>query len=133
MARAKKTDAPASMSIEDLFSVDKHEAGAECQIRNESGELTPLRILVRGMDSKAYREDSRMHRRKVLEAMSNGKLDDLDEDALEIDTLVALTIGWNECGGPFTPERCRELYTKAPYVRDQVDRFIGKRANFTKG
>jgi len=121
------------MKIADLHSSESHEKGAECPIKDETGRITPLRIIVKGKDSKAFRMEQRLNRRAILDAMSAGKLDDIDEEARDIDTLVNLTVGWKGTDEKFTKKLCKTLYTKAPYVRDQVDTFIGDRANFTRG
>lgn len=122
------------MELSSLYSQDRHEAGAELVVMGEEGKPTPLTLILRGMDSAAYRESTKRMRRKVLDAMSSdGGIDSFDETAEDIKTFVELTVGWKGTDEPFTPELCTELYTKAPYIRDQVDHFIGKRANFTKG
>jgi hypothetical protein len=53
--------------------------------------------------------------------------EELDNSALEL--LVACTEGWNLSVGKkketFSPERAREIYTKFPWVRKQVETVIG--------
>ncbi len=122
------------MELSSLYSKDNHEAGAEMVVKGEDGKPTPLIIILRGLDSEAYREGNRRMRRKVLNAMSSeGGLDSLDETAEDIQTFVDLTVSWKGTDEPFSADLCKELYTKAPYIRDQVDSFVGKRANFIKG
>lgn len=122
------------MNISDLYSKEKHESGAEMIVNGEGGKPTSLALILRGVDSDIYRESSRKMRRKVLEAVRSDKgLEDMDEVSADIDAFVDLTIGWKGTDEEFTPELCRELYTEAPYVRDQVDSFIGSRSNFMRG
>lgn len=57
----------------------------------------------------------------------------IQEDKLEI--LVSCTKGWEhlQLNGkefPFTKANARELYTRWPFIREQVDDFIHERANF---
>jgi len=122
------------MQLSDLYTTDRHEEGAELVVKDEYGKDTNLVLILKGRDSKAYRDGRRAHQKAVIEAMTNKQnLDSLDDEKLDVDTFVAMTIGWKGTDEEFSEKLCRELYTKAPYVRDQVDLFIGNRANFTKG
>lgn len=103
---------------------------------------TPVTIKVLGPDSSKYRALSRSNIRKRLSKMAENKqttdadLDENESDAL--DMLAACTVGWvgvlNTKGEPIecTVENARKLYEAYPVVREQVDGFIGERANFLK-
>lgn len=122
--------------FESLYTRERHEAGAECKIYAPDGTLSPLVIRVRGIDSDVYRAKAKEHRQICLEAMRDGTLAEVKDDELDVEALVACTIGWNDDHPDipeFSVEKCREVYTQAVYVRLQVDAFVGKRANFTKG
>lgn len=122
------------MNISDLYSKEKHESGSEMIVNGEGGKPTPLVLILRGVDSSVYRDNTRKMRRKVLDAMaSDAGIESIDEVSADIDAFVELTVGWKGTDEEFTPELCRELYIEAPYVRDQVDTFIGNRSNFIKG
>ena len=128
------------MEFNDLLTKEAHEEGAEVQINDPiTGEPTDLYIKVLGVDSMAFQKSQRLLKNKAVEAYSKDqKIDEGQEIESEIDELVALTIGWRglESKGKekkFTPEACKTLYTNGPGVRNQVDRFISNRANFTKG
>jgi hypothetical protein len=125
------------MDIHSLYTADAHEEGAEMQITNPAtGEKVEAYIKVKGIDSKAFRQASRKKQRAMLTAMSLGE--DCDEDKLDVDALAELTIGWRgimdgDKEYTFTKARAKDLYTQSPGIRDQIDRYISKRANFTKG
>ena len=57
---------------------------------------------------------------------------DVDTDKFVTDALVACTIGWRGTDEKFTKKLCRELYEKAPFVKEQIDSFMVDRSNFTK-
>jgi len=120
------------MELGELLTREAHEAGAECKIKGPDGKLTDLVITVRGVDSKEWRKANKDAQRDALRAAANGKPVDVDEVGL----LVSATIGWHGLVNEgkeykFSEKRCRQLYEDAPYIRDQVDQFVGKRSNFT--
>lgn len=126
------------MDFAELATAEAHEAGAEVVIRHPvTGKPTDVKIRVKGLDSGAWRKAQKDMQRQILKAMSDG--DAIDDTAeYEIDALVSITLGWEgiEKDGQeykFSKKRCKELYTESPPVKDQVDAFVGKRANFTKG
>ena len=126
------------MEIGELTTRKAHEEGAEIAIRlPETGETSDFVIKVQGIDSKAWRTAQKAAQRAIVKKVADGvAITDFDE--FELNTLVACTIGWTGLAKDgkeykFTPKRCRELYENAPHVRDQVDTFIGRRVNFTKG
>tara|TARA_R110000823_G_scaffold158689_1_gene289445 strand:- start:943 stop:1326 length:384 start_codon:yes stop_codon:yes gene_type:complete len=127
------------MELSKLQTVDAHETGAECQILSPvDGSLTDVFIMLKGIDSKDWRNQKKKQTSKLLSARASGKLDDLDFDALDIEALVECTIGWRGLQDekkpyPFTKANAIDLYSQSPYVVNQLLEFIGKRVNFTKG
>jgi hypothetical protein len=117
------------MDIKGLYTVEKHEDGAEIGIISPlDGELTDFYIKVQGIDSKAYRTAVRAYHRKLL----------ADEEGGEADLLAAVTIGWRglydgKVEVEFTKEKALQLYENSPNIATQIDRFLGDRKNFTKG
>lgn len=97
------------------------------------------------MDSKEFRTATRMVLNRRI-AKSKGRrggdptmpasAEEAESDS--IDTLIACTKGWSSnmpVDGsvfPFSSENVRVLYTRFPWVREQVDQFIGDRSNFLK-
>lgn len=128
------------MDINELLTKDAHDEGADVQIFNPiTGEDTEVYITVMGVDSIEWQKAMKRQRSRVLAKLADKKeLDAGDEIDEEIEQLVAITKGWKgiaENGEEyeFTPDRCRELYTKSPGLRTQVERFVTNRKNFIKG
>lgn len=125
------------MDISELCTADAHEEGAELIILHPlTRKPTDLKIRIKGVDSKGWRKARKGIEKAMLSQMVSGG--EVDGDAAEIEALAAITIGWDglvKDGKPlkFSGKACKELYTAAPNVRDQVDRFVGNRANFTQG
>jgi hypothetical protein len=117
------------MDIKGLYTVEKHEDGAELRIVSPlDGELTDFYIMVQGIDSKAYRSAVRGYHRKLL----------ANEEGGESELLSAVTIGWRGLNDgkaevEFSKERALQLYDNSPNIATQLDRFIADRKNFTKG
>lgn len=120
------------MKLNNLYTTDLHAEGAECEILDGEGKKTGLFITVMGVDSQVFRDHAKKQQKAYIEALRSKKEKDFDDEDMSIDGMVAATISWRGTDEEFSPELCRELYTKAPYVKDQVDRFIAERANFTK-
>lgn len=118
-----------------LYTAQAHEEGAEVQLRDPvTREPIDAWILVRGVDSKSFRETQRKMKRSIIEAVREKR--DLAED--EFDLLVECSIGWRgfeDNGKPvkFTKEAVRTLYENSPAIAQQIDSFILDRRNFTKG
>lgn len=118
------------MKLNDIYTVDDHELGAEVRIKDGNGKLTALWIKVKGADSVAYRKQLKLQKKKYQEALLQKR--DLDEDDFVIEALSEIIIGWRGTDEEYSKELCVELLTKAPFVRDQIDAFMSNRANFTK-
>jgi hypothetical protein len=136
------------MDLQKLNSVDACEKGAVLSIvdpRDEETILTddatkePITITVIGRDSKLYQEqqhkavDKRINRRIAKGKKEKLSSAELEDDTLE--TLVKCTRAWSHIayGGKeleCTPENVRMIYTNVPWLREQVNEFIGDRANF---
>jgi hypothetical protein len=137
------------MDISELMTQDAHEEGVEVEIfhPSEREEVDGKRqkkslgvfFTVLGVDSKAYQiavkkaVNSQISRFKDTGALSEGATIDL-----EIAQIAAVIIGWRgiesgETEVPYSSQKCLELMTKSPWMRAQIDEFIGERKNFTKG
>lgn len=128
------------MDLKSLLTVPEHDAGAELQIVHPvTSEPTPVHIMLAGVDSRAFRNAVRSRNRKRAEAMARDKPEDAEtEESRDIEVLVQVTLGWRglEQDGlplPFTPENVGRLYRDSPGIRNQVERFIYNRRNFSKG
>jgi len=118
------------MKLDELYTTDLHDAGAEVRILDGEGNETDLYITIAGMDSKAFRAHTKRHQKAYLESLREKK--DFDEEKMTVAGLTDCTLGWRGVEEKFSKKLCSELYSKAPYIRDQIDNFMGDRANFTK-
>ncbi len=114
------------------------ETGAELTVLNpETYEETDVKIRLAGTDSSVYRN---FIKRRAEERMKQGKKKqqsvDLDKSEREgCELLAACTLGWQNVSEKgqeveFSKEAAIDLYLKYKWLRDQVDSFIGDRANF---
>lgn len=104
-----------------------------------TGEPTDIVITVMSMDSDDYKKvQLKLQNEQIKFARKNrGKTtaERIQQEALEL--LVAITVNWKgvEKAGenwPFSHENARELYTKLPFIKEQVDEFVGDRRNFIR-
>lgn len=121
------------------------EAGADMELVHPvsdeamlQDDKSPITIKLLGTDSKAYRNKNRDFQRKRIAKMTKSRSKTIDytvsdEDACEL--LAECTIGWSGIiveGKPleFSKEAAENLYFEFSWIREQVDVFIGDRANF---
>jgi hypothetical protein len=103
-------------------------------------DQTPVRITLVGMDSEQYRAAVRARTNKRIKAAAETSRSQVSAEMLEnegLDILVACTLGWEgifvkDAPLPFSPENAKTLYARLPFLREQVDSFIGDRGNFLK-
>tara|TARA_R110000772_G_scaffold184534_4_gene295539 strand:+ start:584 stop:955 length:372 start_codon:yes stop_codon:yes gene_type:complete len=117
------------MKISELYTTELHEAGSEIEIVDDQGNKTGIFITVMGVDSSVFRAQAKKQQKAYIDALRSNK--DFDDEAMTVDSLVASTISWRGTDEKFTKNLCKQLYTKAPYIRDQIDTFMADRANFT--
>lgn len=117
-----------------LFTADTHEEGAEVEIVGIDFKPTDVKIRVVGKDSKTFERVEESAKRRYLESEGT------DEVSVE-DRLADMTLSWSGVPDPrekefkelpFSKENAKLFYEKAPFVREQVNRFINDRANFMK-
>lgn len=98
-----------------------------------------MTVTLLGQDSKIYRKLQLGKQQAALNRMAKGKKAlDLDAEKLSedsIDDLVKLTTGWAgfELDGKAldcTPENVRKVYADWAWIKEQVQEFVGNRANF---
>jgi len=137
------------MDISELMTQDAHEEGAEVEIfhPSETVEVDGKRVkkslgvfvTVLGVDSKDYQVAvKKAVNSQVSRLKSTGALSEDATLGLEIAQVVAVIIGWRgiESGGeevPYSNSKCLDLMTKSPWMRNQIDEFLGDRKNFIKG
>ncbi len=103
-----------------------------------SGAPTGLRILAASPDSEHYRQADRKIKNRNLAFMQKSRGKPLSMEALEaagLDLIVAITLDWQGARWDGRELECDEanarmLYATFPFIREQVDAFVGDRANF---
>ena len=127
------------MSQFDLASLDsaaKAEDGAELEVLHPiSGEKLGIAIRLAGTDSAVHRKATTAiaSRRTKGGFRRNINLDDLQAESIEI--LARCTLGWSGVvldgkDVPPSKEAAAALYTRFPWLREQVETFISDRANY---
>lgn len=112
-----------------------HPVSDEPMLQDDGSKIT---IKLLGTDSKAYRNKNRDFQRQRIAKMTKTRSKTIDytvsdEEACEL--LAECTIGWSGIlvDGvlvEFSKAAAEELYMKFGWIREQVDVFIGNRANF---
>lgn len=124
------------MDIEKLYTLDAHDSGSELQLKDQFGKNIDSYVTVVGLDSKVWRQiDAERNQKLVAKMIAK---DDSPVDDTTAETLARATVSWRGFTSDgkeleFSKASAAELYKKAPYIADQVDRFIGRRANFIRG
>jgi len=130
------------MDLNDINLEEKADEGAEVILEHPvTGEPLehdgkPMSIKVSGTDSAAYRKKQReLHNRRLQKIAKGRKPDFTNSDSEACELLAACTIGWSGivAGGEvvkFSQSEARSLYEQHAWIREQVDLFIGDRANF---
>jgi len=101
-------------------------------------DLDGVTIKLLGTDSAAYRNYERDVQRKRIAKLAksrNRKADFSVSEEDECEMLAVCTVGWsglNEDGEElkYSHEAAVRLYMDYPWIKEQVDLFIGDRANF---
>lgn len=127
----------------DLLTLDTKahaQAGAVLSLEHPAtGEPVGVEINLMGSDSEAFRGKKRELERaradKLRRARSRSAVDLSTTDNESCALLAACTTGWTgvEKGKkeiPFSVQAAEEIYMELPWIREQVDAFVGDRANF---
>lgn len=140
MAEKKAGEKP----LVDLSNLDTNKAsevGAVLEVLHPTAN-TPLgiKITLAGVDSDLYRRTINKNVNKRVQRMKPGQslpftAEEQEESSLEL--LAICTLGWENVvvdgeAIPHSKENAKELYARFPWIREQVDMFIGDRANFLR-
>jgi hypothetical protein len=123
------------MRLSELYTVEAHSKGAEMRVKSPSKKPTDVYLTLAGLDSPQCR--NAMKKAQKLLVLHAGD-DDLDHVKMDIDIVVAATLGWrglmddNDQVAECSPEAAETLYRQAPYVLDQATAFMYDRKVFTK-
>jgi hypothetical protein len=141
MSTKKNTDGQSDSVVYDLSQLDTAKAsdeGAELELRHpKTGEVLggPV-IILAGPDSEIVRGAQR----KLTNKRLKGRRTKVDAEMIEdeqLEVLALSTLGWRDiaCDGavlPCSKENAKMLYGRFPWIREQVDEFVGERGNFIK-
>jgi len=122
------------MDLNQLATVEQHEAGAECQLQNpQTGEKDDGVILIRGVDSKAWREAQKAQRRKYK---AEQDVDMFDHEYL-YPIIASCITGWrNLTKGDeefeYSEKNALWLCENSPSIVTQLFSFLLDRENFIK-
>lgn len=140
------------MDLKKLDTVAAADKGFEIQLFNP-GDMSNLGIFITvlGRDSADYRKISSQHSRKRVQKMTKGnqfRMGSLTTEELESDTielLAGVTKAWRDEGEKLDNQVLIDgvkydcdlanavmLYTRYPWIREQVDVAVMDRANFTQ-
>ncbi len=131
------SQAPAAAPLFDPFSIEDVLSGV-LRVRDQTGALTPWAITLAGPEHPdRKRRLFARQRRMRAQLAKTGKLptsDPEDDDADQVDDLVACTLGWEGAVLPYSPENARKLYadTKRRWLRDQVQAALDERELFMR-
>lgn len=135
------------MDLSKLDTVAACDEGADLELTHpitgavltdeKTGEAVSIKLI--GADSKEYQslthkaQTKRLNKRLSRGGVVKMTAEELDADALEL--LVHCTKGWKHVlvDGKelvFNETNARQLYTRFPWIRDQVSDFVQERANF---
>ena len=120
------------MDLNQLATVERHEAGAEFQLLNPTtGEKEDAIFKVKGIDSKAWRLAQKEQRRKHDDQDS---VDFFDHEYIW-PMVASVIIGWKNLekdGKPFSfsEKNARWLCENSPFVVNQLFGFLVDRDNF---
>lgn len=128
------------MDLTALDTATPASVGEKLQLRHPfTGEdLAGVTITLRGLDSDEYQTTFRsIINRKLEKSNAIQTAEKLEQENIEL--LVSVTMNWDgiEVDGkhiPYSSERARLLYSdrRFPWIREQVEGFIGDRRNFWK-
>ena len=128
----------------DLAELDAPDARADMEVRHPAtneplltADKQPVTISLLGVDSDVFRAGERKLANRRLKQGQKAKVTAEGVEAQAIGLLADCTVGWSgiEFEGAvlsFTRENAVMLYTRLRWLREQVDEFIGDRANFLK-
>jgi hypothetical protein len=138
-------DAAKSLDLNTIDTVRAANEGVEVELYHPGTNANlGIKIRILGKDSEQFRRIFAEQNRKRIKRMSKGgtfKVDVLTPEEMESDLimlLAACTTGWSgvivdgkelDCNR----ENAAALYTRFPWIKEQVDNSVGDRSLFTKG
>ena len=127
--------------LTNLDTSETAETGAVLEVLHPT-ENTPLgiKITLAGADSDLYRKTVNKNINKRVQRIKPGQsmpftAEEQEESGLNL--LATCTLAWegvvvDGAEIPCNKENAKELYRRFPWIREQVDVFVGDRANFLR-
>jgi hypothetical protein len=139
MAAKKAGEKP--FDLTNLDTVDAAEKGAVMEVLHPTDNVPiGMTITLVGVDSDVYRKTVNKSIDKRLQRMRPGQsfpfsAEEQEENGLNL--LASCTLAWEGVvvDGeelPCTKENAKALYRRFPWLKEQVDMFIGDRSNFLR-
>jgi hypothetical protein len=137
----KKLGEKPLMDLSILDTSEAAEKGAVLEIMHPTeNTLLGIQITLAGADSDLYRKIVNKNVNKRVQRMKPGQsipftAEEQEESGLNL--LASCTLAWDGVvvdgeTVPCNKENAKELYRRFPWIREQVDLFIGDRANFLR-
>ena len=128
------------INLEAFDTVRGGEAGIELRIKTPDGREWPGHIRIRGFDSETYQRTLDEQQRRLLASGVARRVPTVEDLAAnELELAAALVIGWTLPidweGKPldYSPANAQLLLKRFRWIREQVERAAGVRANFLPG
>lgn len=130
-----------AVSLDDFDTITNAQAGVRMRLKSlKTGEFVDAWITVHGSDSDVYAQAKTEFDRTILDRTKDstkGPLTETEIKALQAELLAKCTSKFENMtmdGQPltYTKASAQQMYLRYPAIKDQVDIFIGKRANFLK-
>jgi hypothetical protein len=105
-------------------------------LKDDNGQ--PITITLMGADSEKAKKRQRMEINKRLKNGRNSKITAEEMEENGVNLLALCTLSWSgikldgrllEC----STENAAMVYQRSPWLKEQVDTFVGDRSNFLKG
>ena len=104
----------------------------------QTGVATGVKIRVASPDSERFISVDRRLKNRNMAIMQKSKNKTVTMEAVDaaaMDLLVGITLGWegvtwSGAEMEFTEANVRTLYSEFPFIKEQVDSFVGDRGNF---
>lgn len=119
------------MKPSDFFTRGKANEGEKLPLSLPDGTPTDEYLMVRGVDSDAFRAAVDNYRRELIgfAAIKDESERAAKSEQARVELMCALVIGWSfddEC----TQEALAELFREAPHIADEADKFASDRRRF---
>lgn len=128
------------VNLDALDTARGGEQGFDLELKAPNGRMLPGRMRVRGYDSATYHQLLDEQQRRRLAGLAAARSPTVEQmKAEELELAAALVAGWTVPfdleGKPleYSAENAQTLLRRFWWIREQVERAAGVRANFLQG